>query len=177
MPIAYFHHGPISFRLVETQDADLVRELRNDESTWVHLTDARPIFPGDQAAWLQTLGLRHGKLYFVAFDEKNPFVGIVRMDEHDALNRSIRVGADVVPGLRRKGYGKAIYEAVKKYCFDTLNCHRVWLQVLETNFIARQLYEHSGFSHEGILRDAVWRSGRYVNYHVMSILEAEYRKL
>ena len=91
MPIAYFSHGGLSLRPVEEEDLDRIRELRNDESTWIHLTDPRPVYPGDQVAWFGSLGLRAGKFYFVAFDEQNPFIGIVRMDEYDAQNRSIRV--------------------------------------------------------------------------------------
>lgn len=177
MPVTYFCHGKIGLRPVEAGDLGMIRDLRNDESTWVHLTDPRPISAGGQAAWLQSINLGSGKFYFVAFDAENPFIGMVRMDEYDSVNRSIRVGADVVPGLRGKGYGKAIYGAIKKYCFDILNCHRVWLQVLETNEVARKLYSHAGFRYEGVLRDAVFRGGCYLGYHMMSILEEEYRKL
>lgn len=174
---AYFSHEGISLRPVEAGDLDQIRELRNDELTWIHLTDPRPISQADQAAWLGSLGLKSGKFYFVAFDDRNPFIGMIRMDEYDALNRSIRVGADVVPGLRRMGHGTHIYRAIKKYCFDVLNCHRVWLQVLETNEVAIKLYRKAGFSQEGLLREAVFRNGVYVDYKVMSIIEQEYRRL
>ena len=98
------------------------------------------------------------------------------MDEVDHINRSIRVGADVVPALRGKGFGKAIYSAIKKYCFDYLNMHRVWLAVLEANERAIGLYRKVGFKEEGRYREAVFRDGRYQDYILMSILEVEYRK-
>lgn len=177
MPVTYFSHAGILLRPVEKSDLGAVRELRNDESTWVNLTDPAPLYEGGQEAWLQSLGLRSGKFYFVAFDQRNPFIGMVRMDEYDSLNRSIRVGADVASGLRGKGHGTVIYKAIKKYCFDILGCHRVWLEVLETNEVARHLYSQAGFKYEGMLREAVFRDGRYLSYHVMSILEDEYRNL
>jgi RimJ/RimL family protein N-acetyltransferase len=105
----------------------------------------------------------------------NPFIGLVRMDEHDAMNASIRVGADVVSGLRGRGYGRKIYEAIKKYCFHYLNVHRVWLLVLETNKHARRLYKKQGFRVEGKQRKAIFRDGEYLDYVMMSILEDEYR--
>jgi UDP-4-amino-4,6-dideoxy-N-acetyl-beta-L-altrosamine N-acetyltransferase len=176
MPVIYFSHLGIAFRPVEESDLDNIRDLRNYESTWTNLTDPRPISAGGQAAWLQSLGQKSGKFYFIALDDENPFIGMVRMDEYDMQNRSIRVGADVVPSLRGKGFGTRIYEAIKKYCFDEMNCHRVWLQVLQTNAVGKRLYSSAGFQYEGILRQAVFRNGSYVDYCLMSILESEYRK-
>jgi RimJ/RimL family protein N-acetyltransferase len=174
--VAYFRHGNLCLRPVVAGDLDRVRDLRNDGSTWIHLTDPRAVSPSDQAAWFEGVGSKSGKFYFVVFDDLHPFVGIVRLDEYDPQNRSIRVGADVVPDLRGQGYGKAIYEAVQKYCFDMLNCHRIWLLVLDTNVVAKRLYGLMGFVREGIMRQAIFREGQYVDYHVMSILEDEYRK-
>jgi RimJ/RimL family protein N-acetyltransferase len=167
----------MSFRPVERQDLVKIRHLRNDPSTWVHLTDPRPLTEADQEAWIGGIGARTGKFYFVASDDKRPFIGLVRMDEFDPLNRSIRVGADVVPELRNKGYGILIYRTIKKYCFDHLNVHRVWLEVLATNEHAGRLYAKQGFVVEGRLREAVYRDGKFVDYVIMSILEPEYRNL
>jgi len=102
-------------------------------------------------------------------------VGLVRMDEMDKMNASIRVGADVAVKLRGLGYGKKIYEAIKRYCFDYLNVHRVWLLVLETNEVALKLYRKQGFKVEGKQRQAIFRDGKYLDYLMMSILEEEYR--
>jgi len=174
--MTYFKHGRVAFRPVEKGDLDQIRALRNENSTWIHLTDPRPLSEADQTAWLSSLTLRSGKFYFVVSGEDLPFIGLVRMDEYDQIHRSIRVGADVSPDLRGKGYGIAIYEAIKLYCFKTLGVHRIWLEVLETNQHAKRLYEKQGFITEGRLRDAVFRDGKYVDYIIMSILETEYQK-
>lgn len=154
---------------------DAIQRLRNDLSTWTHLTDPRPLGPGDQKAWIESLGMRSGRFYFVASTVEHPFVGLVRMDEFDTLNRSIRVGADIVPELRGKGLGVTLYRVIKRYCFDFMNVHRIWLAVLETNGHAMRLYEKQGFAVEGRYREAVFRDGKYLDYILMSILETEYR--
>ena len=170
-----FRYGSLCFRLVEEADLEQIRALRNGFSTWKQLTDPLPITRDGQRAWLARLGLRRDRMYFTVFDQVRPFVGYVRMDEYDRLHRSIRVGADVAPRFRGCGYGRRIIEAVKEYCFDTLNLHRVWLAVLETNGRARGLYESQGFREEGRYRKAIFREGKYVDYILMSILEEEYR--
>ncbi len=170
----YFTHGGISLRPVDYSDLDEIRALRNDGATWPRLTDPRPVTKADQERWYASLS-RDGRFYFVAFEKKTPFIGLVRMDEYDPLNRSIRTGLDVLPRLRRKGYGYRIYSAIKKYCFDELGLHRVWLQVLRDNIPAIQLYARQKFILEGRLRGAVFRHGEFVDYLIMGILESEYR--
>lgn len=163
------------FRLPEAGDLQTIQNLRNDESTWVHLGDPRPVGPADQQAWLQSIGWKNGKMYLVAYNEEFPFIGLVRLDEHDTQNRSIRVGLDVLKDLRDRGLGGGIYRALMAYAFDELNIHRLWLAVLESNPRAMALYEKWGFSKEGCYRKAIWRHGTFQDYVIMSILENEYR--
>lgn len=172
---ATFSHGGISFKVIEEADLEEIAALRNDYSTWSFLTDPRPVYPGTQKDWLAGLSSSKGKMYFTVFDRVNPFIGLVRMDEYDQMNSSIRVGADVTVKLRGRGYGRKIYEALKKYCFHYLNVHRVWLLVLETNKHAQRLYKKQGFRVEGKQRQAIFRDGKYLDYVMMSILEGEYR--
>ncbi len=172
---SYFSHDGISFRPPLEQDLNMIRALRNEFGTWSQLTDPRPLGDSDQKAWLLSLGARAGKFYFVVYTKEEPFVGMVRMDEYDPINRSIRVGADVSTDLRRRGFGRRIYEGLKRYCFGYLNIHRMWLEVLESNDRAVSLYQKQGFQEEGRLREAVFRDGKYLDYIVMSLLEEEYR--
>lgn len=162
-------------RVPYPSDTASIQQLRNDQNTWMHLTDPRPLGPGDQKKWIESLSMRQDRYYFVVNTDEHPFVGIVRMDEFDTLNRSIRVGADIVPELRGKGFGIKLYHLIKRYCFDFMNVHRVWLAVLETNGHAMRLYEKQGFKVEGRYRSAVFRDGKYLDYVLMSILEDEYR--
>lgn len=170
-----FQYQGIGFRVVEERDLERIRALRNDPSTWMNLTDISSISADGQKEWFRTINRRNDRGYFVVFDQTCDFIGIVRMDEIDHVNRSIRVGADVVPEQRGRGYGRKIYIAIKKYCFDFLNMHRVWLAVLSSNERATRLYQGQGFKVEGRYREAIFRDGKYLDYILMSILEEEYR--
>lgn len=171
-------------RPIEARDLEQVRSLRNDPTTWMQLTSIGHISPEAQAAWFEGLRGDPTRQYLSVFKEsadsdgiihyEGEFVGIIRMDELDRNNRSVRVGADVAPGLRGQGYGTRIYKALLKYCFDMLGMHRVWLLVLDTNEVGVKLYFNSGFRIEGKHREAIFRNGRFVDYLAMSILEDEY---
>lgn len=171
----FFEHKGVALKIVSENDLAVIASLRNDPSTWVNLTDPLPVFPADQKRWLESQSLRSGKSCFVAScPETEAFVGIARVDEYDMVNRSARVGADVMPELRGKGWGTKIHNAILRYLFWHVGLHRVWLQVLETNPRAAALYERLGYRIEGKLREAVLRGGRWGDYIVMSQLEDEW---
>lgn len=171
----YFEYLGISFREIEEKDLSFIQSLRNDFSTWTQLGDPRPLKAGLQKKWLDGLGGSADRLYFIAETKEEGSIGLIRMDEYDPFHRSIRVGTDVVPGLRGKGLGKRIFEAIEKYVFDYLGVHRVWLLVLESNQRARELYSKRGFEVEGKMREAIFRGGAYHDYVMMSLLEKYYR--
>lgn len=162
-------------RPAEERDLERMRALRNDPATWPMLGSIDHISEEQQRAWFERLAADRTRAYFIVHDGDD-FVGTVRMDEIDRINRSVRVGADVVPEKRGRGYGTRIYALILKWCFDYWNAHRVWLCVLDVNQPGRRLYEKSGFRYEGTLREAIFRDGVYRDYLVMGILEHEYRE-
>lgn len=179
-----YWYNDIGFRPIERRDLENIRNLRNDPSTWIYLTDVTQITPSMQEKWFESIEKATNKAYFAVFTQtkdfpiihEGNFIGIIRCDQMDHINRSIRVGADVAREKRGKGYGTKILKAVLEYFFEQANFHRIWLCVLEGNHIAHQLYENVGFREEGRLRKAIWRNGEWVDYIVMSILDEEYRK-
>lgn len=173
-----FSNLSISLRPVEATDLDFLRELRSHQSTWEQLGDIEMLTKRSQEEWFANLGNR--QRYFVIqpnlyMEEGLPRYGMVRCDQIDWINRSVRVGADIAPEFRGKGLGRATYDCLLKYCFDYLNLHRVWLAVLETNKPALNLYKSLGFQDEGCYRQAVFRDGAYCDYLVMSLLKPEYK--
>ncbi|OGR84542.1 MAG: hypothetical protein A2901_08515 [Elusimicrobia bacterium RIFCSPLOWO2_01_FULL_54_10] len=174
--LTMFEYGGIYLRPLEEKDLEKIRKTRNDPSTWMNLTDIDLIDSQSQKDWFKTLSRqRKSKRFYAVCSGKDRFVGLVRMDEFDWVNRSVRVGCDVAKSLRGKGYGSKIMEMVSQYGFRYLNMHRLWLLVLDFNSAARRVYEKSGFRVEGRYRKAIYRSGKYHDYIIMSLLKEEWK--
>ena len=73
-----------------------------------------------------------------------------------------------------KGIGRQCLQLVKRYCFDELKFHRLWLDVFEDNLRAIHLYQSEGFKKEGKLRDAIRQGENYKSLLILSILENEF---
>ena len=76
-----------------------------------------------------------------------------------------------------QGYGRETVQLIKKYAFDILSVHRLWLDVMEHNQRAYVLYKSEGFIVEGISRENLQQGSKFVSLRVMSMLEQEYLEM
>lgn len=74
-----------------------------------------------------------------------------------------------------KGYGTETMRLLLSHGFKTLNLNRIYLRVFETNPRAIHVYEKVGFVHEGRLRQAEYRDGRYIDVLFMSVLRSDWK--
>lgn len=72
------------------------------------------------------------------------------------------------------GYGREALQIIKKFCFEKLGFHRLWLDVYQHNARAIALYESEGFNYEGTLRDCVKRKHNYDSLRIYAMLDNEY---
>ncbi len=154
-----------------------LRKMRNDPTTWYWLTDATPINEERQQQWFMRMSTDPTRLYLVIENkELSQPIGILRSDEWDRVNRSIRIGIDIDIHYRRLGYGTEAFRAFIDYLFKHLNLHRIWLLTVDYNEAGQKLYKKLGFKEEGRQRQAIFRDGKYHEYISMSLLEDEWEK-
>jgi len=60
-----------------------------------------------------------------------------------------------------------------RYGFDMMNLHRIELDVHDWNPRALRVYEKVGFRKEGVIRDGMFRMGRWHDLVCMSLLKGE----
>lgn len=147
--------------------------LRSDPRVRLQLGHVRMVSWKDQVKWFERMTNDPSSQYYVYYSDEIRFIGVVRTDEIDWVNRSMRVGGDIDPDLWDQGYGHRMFALLKKYCFDYLNMHRLWLLVLETNERAIAVYKQAGFVEEGRQREAIYRDGKYLDYVMMFILRED----
>lgn len=74
-----------------------------------------------------------------------------------------------------QGFGREAALLTLKHGFENLNLNRIFLFVFESNQRGIASYKAAGFVQEGLLREAIYKNGRYDNVIVMSILHAEWK--
>jgi RimJ/RimL family protein N-acetyltransferase len=73
-----------------------------------------------------------------------------------------------------QGYGSEAIRLLLQHGFETLNLNRISLRVYATNERARHAYQKIGFREEGVLRQAEYRQGQYLDVILMSVLKSEW---
>ena len=105
-------------------------------------------------------------------DENNKIIGYVILVGLENPNKIIELRRLVI-AEKGKGFGRETLQLIKKYCFEQLKCHRLFLDVVEDNLRAQHLYRSEGFVLEGLMREAHKAEKEYKNLLLLSILEHE----
>lgn len=163
-------------RAIKLEDIEWARQVHNEPSVLRMLTDPRPVSASKQRIWFKNLQKSQSSERWIV-EYKKEKIGIVRIDEIDHINKSVRIGLDVHKKFRGKGHAKKIYKFLFEHWFEKENMNRIWLMVAEYNEIAYNLYRKLGFKEEGRARQALFRDGKYYDYIIMSILRDEWRSL
>lgn len=149
---------------------EFVREVRNDPEVNRYLfTDAR-ISREEQERWYRRQLRDKKTLVFIALADVP--VGYCQVKNIDHANHSCELGFCVAPKHQDKGYGMASVKELINYATVKLNMHRLYLEVFADSEKAIKLYESCGFSKEGILRDKIFKDGKFRDVMVMSIVKS-----
>jgi diamine N-acetyltransferase len=171
-----FEYAGVAMRPIEEKDLEKMVALRASPKVWMNLGDIAMVGLKAQQEWFNSLQGDKKRQYYIFCTPEIPFLGIVRFDEIDWVNRSIRVGGDIMPEYQGQGYGTKLFQMIEKYCFDYLNMQRLWLLVIESNHAGQNLYRKAGFIEEGRQRKAIFRNGKFQDYIMMSLLIKEWKE-
>ena len=115
--------------------------------------------------------------FFIYDKESKKYVGTCKLDKISIADRSLEIGIMIGDdSMHGKGIGKITYSLLLDYAFNVLGMNRVWGTCFADNIGSQKLFETSGFTKEGIVREAVFRKGIYLNNILYSILQKEYFK-
>lgn len=170
---SYLSKGDLSIDLACSEDANFMFHLRNSKEIWENLENIEPLNMDGQSEWIKSIQSSKNKYFIIRSSGER--VGIVRLNNIDMINRCACIGVDVHPSYQRKGIAKGTYHIMMEYCFNSLNLNRLYLYVLDENVKAISLYEGLNFKKEGVLREAIYRNGKYMNYYLYGILRNEFK--
>lgn len=110
------------------------------------------------------------EIHFSILDKTdNSLIGHIILAGLKNENNSIEFRRIVI-SKKEKGLGKESISLIKKYCFENLKVHRIWLDVYDDNMRAIGLYKSQGFKIDGLLRECIKQDGNYRSLLIMSLL-------
>lgn len=113
----------------------------------------------------------------ICLKDSDTYIGNVYITDINPICRSGE--SHVFIGDKRywgQGLATEAYSLLLDYVFNERAFHRVVAHVLEDNLASCKLHEKCRYKKEGILRESVFKGGKWHNQVVYSILEDEFRK-
>lgn len=174
--VVYYMGRQIDFRPLELSDEPQLRRWINDPNVWATLLHRGPINALREREWITSLG-KTGKDYVfgIVVRDEDRLIGTTGLHAINPVTRSATFGLMI--GDRRyhnRGYGTEATRLALRYGFRELNLNRIELSVYADNWRAIRVYQKCGFQHEGCLRQAIYRNGRYVDEYRFAILREEW---
>jgi RimJ/RimL family protein N-acetyltransferase len=122
--------------------------------------------------WLDHQSKQNAQVLFIIRTLKPArAVGFVMFKNLSPVFRAAELGVRIGDESDRgKGHGTAAVVLALQYAWDTLNLRRVWLTVFAGNERAIASYRRAGFEQEGVMRQAAFAGGAWVDVMMMAAL-------
>lgn len=159
-------------RKADLTDTDILYQLKNNEVPAALLGGfSNGYSKEDISNWIKFHNNASNEcLYLIQERKTGKVIGHVGLYNIDYRIRKAEYAILIADeNSQGKGYGKAITMYMIDYGFYNLNLNRIELSLLGNNVIARELYLKCGFEQEGLLKQAQYKNGFYIDVILMAI--------
>jgi len=177
--MSMIYGGDLRLRAVEHEDIKSFYRWVNDPEVTRGLSLYLPMSTLEEEKWFDRIAERdpHERPFSIELRHRDAWkligsCGVFGIEWH---NRSAELGIMIgEKSVWNHGHGSQVMIMLLRHCFETLNLNRVFLRVYGGNAPARRSYEKVGFFLEGCMRQAVYKSGKYDDIYIMSVLRSEW---
>ena len=172
----------IRLRAIEREDLPKFVEWMNDPEVTSGLLIHIPLSMADEQRWFEGMAQRPAAERVLAIEMRDGdswrMIGTTGFHEISLVNREAEFGISIGDkSIWNQGYGTEATRLMLQHGFETLNLNRIYLRVYETNPRAIRAYEKVGYVHEGCMRQSVYKHGKYIDVHLMSVLRSEWDEI
>lgn len=158
----------------------IVRYASNPKIAEYTLNIPHPYREADAVYWLNNAynGLKSGDHYVFAIrlHTAPSFIGGIGLVVNKRYKRA-EIGYWLGEPYWNRGYITEASKTVIQFGFEQLGLHKINCRHFASNLGSKKVILKSGFQQEGLLRDDVFKHGRYHDILVYSILKREYSNL
>ena len=176
-----FSSKRLQFRKMVENDIEKYHSWRNDVDVMNTTSLSLDLYSLDETRHFVEniiLNSTSSKSYIIEERESATAIGVMSLINIDTKNRNAQCIIDI--GEKEywgKGYGTEALKTLLEYAFLELNLHRVSLRVFSLNEKAIRIYDKLGFVKEGVMRESLYRNGKWHDIIIMGVLKREYLTL
>jgi len=147
----------IYLRTLEPADANIILKWENNSDNW-RLSNTLVPFSRklieDYVNSAQDIYSIKQLRFIICLVENDKEIGAIDLFDFDPYHQKVGLGILIAKFEdRRNGYAKEAVLLIKEYCFNHLNLHQVYCNILSENKASIDLFEKSGFTICGTKKD------------------------
>ena len=164
----------ISLRALEQEDVDRLYLWENNEEIWTISHTLAPFSKHTLALYIQDSDkdIYESKQLRMMIDTlAGDTVGAIDLFDFDPYHSRVGLGILVHrPEDRSKGYATAALHLMIRYCFEKLNLHQIYANILTDNEISINLFKKAGFILTGTKKEWIRESGLWKDEHLLQLV-------
>lgn len=162
---------------LRAEDVEQLYRWINDRPEVLAAAAYKPVHEAAHRSWVDSVVRRDDTAIFgIRTSADDRLIGYVQLVDIDSRTRSaelrIKIGD---PEKRAQALGPEAGGLALRHGFEDLNLRRIWAHVFATNEPVRRAAAGIGFREEGVLREAAYVGGEYVDVIVIGLLRDEFR--
>lgn len=175
MEYPYLNGERIYLRLVEDTDVEQLTKINNTANARIMGDDDAP-YPFSIETMSQfTKSNDTMKNFAICRIEDDELLGSLAVYGINYQNSTCEIGLIVADDVKRQGYGYEAMKVIIEFVFNYLPMNKIKLQVFSFNAAAINLYQRLGFSHEGTLKEEIFRFGTYHDLENYALLRSDWK--
>ena len=170
----------VYLRALEPDDYKTTIKWRNDDEIWSMVGGPKYFVSTEfEKQWVNNAINNPKEIRLgICFKETGELIGLASITDIDWINKSAHCPSMI--GEKKywgSGLGTESRLLLLEFAFYERGFERVWAHILEGNIASIKMFEKSGYKKEGLLRNSVYKNGRFQNLVAMSILRKEFDEL
>ncbi len=173
----YLKDDLISLRAPEPEDIDLLFIWENSEENWAVSNTLAPFSKHTLALFIQNADkdifeAKQLRMMIDTVDGKT--VGAIDLFDFDPVNARVGIGILVHRTEdRTKGFAFAALNLMIRYCFEKLNLHQIFANILTDNEVSMKLFTKAGFGLVGTKKEWIREGGIWKDEYLLQLLQKE----
>jgi diamine N-acetyltransferase len=170
----YLQDELIALRALEPEDIDLLYAWENAEEVWTISHTIAPFSKHLLALYIQNSdkGLYgNQQLRMMITTREGKTIGAIDLFDFDPLHARVGLGI-LIHSLedRTKGYATAALQLMIRYCFEKLNLHQIYANILTDNLISMKLFANAGFEFAGTKKEWIRDGSEWKDENLMQLI-------
>ena len=169
----------VQFRSIEVDDLPKLKDWRNNPHVKRTTREFLLLNMFNQKLWFESLHKQKPPkdiMFGIVKKKEKILIGVCGLTYIDWKNRHAELSIYLAGSKWQKR--KETKDSVKlllQYGFGELGLHKIFAEVYSFVQETVELYKELSFHHDGILRENVWRNGKWWDSYILSKLDTEFQ--